>query len=655
MVACAPHGTVQQRPDSSTVIPDAETYPLKEQRANEQAAYALLRSAQTQASPERETSVLDAAAIFLDNKQAATAKSVLNDLDVSHLPDFFDLRKQLLRARVMQFEGNHAGALSLLDLLGVAPDTHPTIGVEAQLRQSESLLALGQYERALTKLIQRQRYLVDRRKAVNNQRRIWATIESLDGQRLQDLRNGARDSSVRGWADLGLIYLQFGADVFRLDVEISNWHSLYPQHPADTVAIARQSNAPRDGFGNFGSGPNIYLGADSRIALLLPLSSSNSGRAAQALHDGFMAMHDANTDPLKPTVHVYDIGQNVSGVSSFYDIALTEGADFIVGPLGKDAVNRLIASTDINVPMLLLGSVDDGFAPANTFQFSLLPEQEAAQVARRAWFDGRRIAAVLYPQTDRGNRVQQAFELEWQTLGGLVAESSPYQPNEVDFGQAIKSLLNIDTSEARAQQLNNTLGQSLTFSARRRDDVDFIFLAANSYQGRLMKPQINFHHGHDLAVYATSNIYTGKPDRIQDADLDGVIFGDMPWLLLDSDRYSSLKNSLRNSLSDGPLARLFALGVDAYTITPQLSQMLNNPGRRISGATAALNLTRDRVINRQLVWAQFAGGVPQLLDSPVRLQNQQGQLREQNQNLQSNQSRHTSVVRQGSVEQITVE
>ncbi|MDH3280705.1 MAG: penicillin-binding protein activator, partial [Gammaproteobacteria bacterium] len=166
--------------------------------------------------------------------------------------------------------------------------------------------------------------------------------------------------------------------------------------------------------------------------------------------------------------------------------------------------------------------------------------------------------------------------------------------------------------------LANRLGVTLKFQARRRQDIDCIFVAARAAEARLLKPQINYFRAHDVPVYATSHVYAAQPDPVNDADLNGIVFGDMPWLLLDDRAMRARRDSLPQQVSaykNTPLDRLYALGMDAYTIVPSLAYLRSNPVSQISGATARLNVTRSGHINRRLTWARFENGLPVVQDT----------------------------------------
>ena len=73
----------------------------------------------------------------------------------------------------------------------------------------------------------------------------------------------------------------------------------------------------------------------------------------------------------------------------------------------------------------------------------------------------------------------------------------------------------------RYQRLRANIGGPLQFDPRRRQDIDFVFLAADAKAGRLIKSQLKFHYSGDLPVYSTSSIYSR--DGRSDSDLDELM------------------------------------------------------------------------------------------------------------------------------------
>lgn len=605
-------------PSSQTQAPSAPpvvtTHPVQTQEQAIQnpeevarTAAEYLEQARRASPPERERLTLEAAELLLETGDAEAALAIVRDMDASSLPVSLQWRLKLVRAEIALRQSRPADAMRDLAAPGELPER--ALNAKRLGLMAQAGLARGDRLVALQALVDRERWLDGDDRVLQNQQQVWRIVESLSVPELRRARALVRDPVVVGWLDLALISDEFGSDPYRYDQELRNWRITHPAHPASQTFLATLAPAilsPR------------RTEQVRQIALLLPLAS-RFGHAAQAVHDGFMAMHGSDPRPDKPNVLVYDIGEEPSLAPIYYRLAVNDGADFVVGPLGKDAVSAVAADETPGIPILLLGTVA-GAIPrgADIYQFDLSPEQEAQQAAERAYLDGHRIALVFFTATEWGQRVRDAFRIRWEELGGLIVGDQSFNTHGGGLSAAVQRALDVDRSEARKNLLANRLGVALQFQPRRRQDIDCIFVAAQAGEARLLKPQINYFRAHDLPVYATSHVYAAQHDPVNDADLNGVVFGDMPWLLLDDRTLRAKRAMLPNQGSpyrNTPLDRLYALGMDAYEIIPSLAYLRSNPVSQVSGVTARLNVTPNGHINRRLTWARFENGLPVVQDT----------------------------------------
>jgi outer membrane PBP1 activator LpoA protein len=183
-------------------------------------------------------------------------------------------------------------------------------------------------------------------------------------------------------------------------------------------------------------------------------------------------------------------------------------------------------------------------------------------------------------------------------------------------------LLNLSRSNQRYQRLAANIGVPLEFEPRRRQDIDVIFVATNPSNGRLLAPQLRFHYAGDLPTYATSEVF-GIADNARDADLDGILFPDSPWLLSPDVTSAELKATLASywpqRVAQWP--RLFAMGFDAYRLIPLL---YNQSGgfTAVPAMSGELSLDTNGRVHRRLPLAQFREGRPVALgtDREIALQ-----------------------------------
>ncbi len=163
-----------------------------------------------------------------------------------------------------------------------------------------------------------------------------------------------------------------------------------------------------------------------RIALLLPLSGAQRP-VAEAVRDGFIAAYlDDNAGGPRPEIMILDEEQ--PGAVEAYRRAINAGAGLVIGPLLKDSVAQ-VAAVGGGVTTVTLNYLESGApAPAQFYQFSLAPEDEARQVAERAAGNGHLHALVLAPDTEWGRRMLTAFAPTLESLAGAVLAYRFYDP-----------------------------------------------------------------------------------------------------------------------------------------------------------------------------------------------------------------------------------
>lgn len=584
--------------DEAAIEPEFDTEQVPEDLSR--AIERDLREGRDSAPPFRQTAYLDAVDKLVIAGRLDDAEVVLNHVDVSGLAPALGIRKRVLQAAIYYQRGNLDRARRDAERALRGRNVDPSyiaraldIKARTDLRQDRPLEAARAW-------IRRDNYLTGRQALAGNHRRIWYALGQLNQLDLQVAGQGANqegaDGALRGWLDLAILFLEFGGDRDGLRTAVSRWSDANSAHPAA-------------GFAGQLLGPPRASGV-RQIGLLLPLSS-DFGTAARRVYDGFDAAHGTDTHPRRPQVVFHDVGGEASLVGNYVDAANAAGADVIVGPLGRDAVNALLTARQPQTPMVLLGSAsEESTLAGGGYQFDLAPEPEARQVAEFMFASGHRRVAALYPDDEWGARIYEAFRNHWQELGGTVAEARRYQPDGNDFTAPIKNLFNLTESETRQSLLEARSGLNLKFDARRRHDIDGLFMAARPDAARLLKPQINFFQGHDLPVYSTSHVYAGSPDANNDEDLDGIRFPNMPWLLRDTVRMSNLRSALQGRGFSNVSSELFAFGFDAYRLALLAPDPALAGGTRLSGLTSDLVLGDDGRVYRRFDWAEFMGGVP---------------------------------------------
>ena len=389
----------------------------------------------------------------------------------------------------------------------------------------------------------------------------------------------------------------FALETLRLDLD--DWSAKYPGHRATAL-------------GNQFRPAACASPTPASIVLLLPMTSPFS-KAASAFYEGFMHLHNGDHPSSRPLVSLYDFGDDTSTVGDVYQAAVKAGADLVVGPLGRDAVAGLINQSTLSVPTLLLGSSNAEHTP-NAFFVDLSRRSEALSLVTHARARGLKNALVLYTLTKANKAAADTAARAWQDQGGQIADMVIVDSTRSDFSEMISRMLGLSQIEAQTNALQNTLGDTLplTVVPRIRRDLDVILLFADLKTARLLKPQIDFHHAGKLPIYSQNTVFTGTPDPVNDLDLEGMLFSDMPWLVRRTGRFERSDKMLTDAdhYQRSGVDRLYALGMDAYRLACEIQALPLDSTRQVSGASGTYFL-KGSGIEKQPDWVIFRQGIPE--------------------------------------------
>ena len=450
--------------------------------------------------------------------------------------------------------------------------------------------------RAVQLMTQREKWIRDSRGIEQNRKRLWQGLLVSSPPVLRSAAATSTDPVVRGWLSIGALAASTGQQGVGWNNGVMRWREVNANHPAMTVLDELQLAEV------------LMLKYPRQIALLLPLSGRTAS-AGKALQNGFLGAYFVTAAGLddRQSVRIYDVIAE-GGASAAYASAVADGAEFVVGPLLKNNVIQLANDILVPVPVLTLNYLPaETLAPPGLYQFALAPEDEAASAAVRALGDGYTRAVALVPNNDWGRRVLTSFSTEFEGLGGTLLDYRSYSPGSQDFSNDIENLMGLTGSVSRYQRMRANIGGGLQFDPRRRRDTEFIFLATDAPAGRLLKAQLKFHYSGDLPVYSTSSI--NSLDGRSNSDLNGIMFADTPWLIDPQPWIAELPQQFAEYWPDERrLARLHAMGYDAYNLIAAIFASRGGEMMEIDGATGTLFLDLSGRVHRRLAWAQFQGG-----------------------------------------------
>jgi outer membrane PBP1 activator LpoA protein len=586
LAACVPMN-VQRSPAEIAAAQSAEA--LARQGQFDQAAQAWLTLA-SQSPGHADSYRLLAAEAWRQEGQIERAAPVLATIKRQRLSGDEPLRLDLLQAELALNQHDAATALRLT--------TQPTVTVPAgmQMRllelRARAMVASGDDWGAARTRVQMDDQLNGYDHAQNRQQVLELLgklgVDPLK-QRAAAMKPGDR---MLPWVNEALSRL--GVVVAQAQPEL--------QQPVGTLLPGADANV-REGYK-----------VPSQVALLLP-GDGNYAAASASIREGFFAAYlDAGRNHApRPSVRVYNSKGTADGAIKAYQQAVSDGARLVVGPLTRGEVAAVFGQGQLPVPLLALNHPDDRQLPSgDASEFGLLPETEGAQAADHMIERGLRQAYVMISDDDFAQRAASAFKAELAARGGQLEGMVVLPAGTTSYAATIAGQHLPTTAPVPAAGADTPAAAPVTSDTG-------IFISMRPAQARLLIPQLRIAQV-TLPVVATSHVYEGSDDAAANRDLDGVEFCDAPWLF---DAQPGLPNhddmAARLPSARGGAARLFAFGMDAWSLVPYLDWLRAHPGSYVPGASGQLAADQFGRVRRVLIWAKFQDGLAHPLGGSLQM------------------------------------
>lgn len=569
--------------------------------------------------------------------------------------------RQLLEAQLRLSNQDRNGAQQLLSQLDISK-----LSEDQQTRYySLQIAALqGQPSLPLLRAFIAQEPLLQGKEHQQNIDETWQTLLQIPQQQANNLVINADENTLQGWLDLLNVYRASSRDAEMLKSAIKDWQTRYPQNPAaktlptqlsqvqnftqastSTIALLLPlngqaqvfSSAIQRGFDDAKNGvltasPSPDTPADSAASATEQPPAVSEGEANTVISPAAASAtppEQATTPPAiaesasvvpdsTAQVRVYDT--SAQPIQQIMQQAQQDGATLVVGPLLKNNVEQ-VANGETTLNVLALNEPEQIQNHPNLCYFALSPEDEARDAAHHIWDQGKRQPLLLVPRSALGDRVSKAFAQEWQMLGGAVVLQQQFG-SEAELKQGINSGAGIALSgtpltvQQPAAQSVSIAG--LTIPAPQESlspadttgggDVDAVYIVSTQDELQLIKPMITMRTGSrsNIALYASSRSFKAGAGPDFRLEMEGLQFSDIP--LLSGANPALMQQAARSFNNDYSLVRLYAMGIDAWTLANHFNQMRQMPGFAIDGNTGKLSASQDCVVNRKLTWNQYRQG-----------------------------------------------
>ena len=495
----------------------------------------------------------------------------------------------------------------------------------------------------------------------------WQALTQMPPQEVNNLVINADENVLQGWLDLLATWRANAQDAEMLKSAIKDWQTRYPQNPAaktlptqlsqmqnytkastSTIALLLPLNGQAQVFANaiqkgFNDAKNGLLAAAPQPAAAQPTATDASATPASANPDAVVSpsaapisapeSQPADAAPQQPAaaqpataepasnaqIKVYDTSSQP--IQQVMQQAQQDGATIVVGPLLKNDVEQ-VANSQTPLNVLALNEPEKIQNHPNICYFALSPEDEARDAAHHIWDQGKRQPLLLVPRSGLGDRVTNAFAQEWQSLGGSTVMQQRFG-STAELKQGINSGAGISLSgtpvNAAPAEPQGVSIAGVTIPAPQQSTpdvaasgsggaVDAVYIVSTQSELQLIKPMIAMRTGSrsNIALYASSRSAQAGAGPDFRLEMDGLQFSDIP--LLSGTNPGLMQQASKSFNNDYSLVRLYAMGIDAWTLANHFNQMRQTPGFTLDGNTGKLSASTDCVINRKLTWNQYRRG-----------------------------------------------
>ncbi|GLQ33244.1 penicillin-binding protein activator [Litoribrevibacter albus] len=527
---------------SSTPQQSTEPYQAQENYIEQ-----LLKQASTAPALEATELRLKASREFLNQKQYAESLRLLNQITPEQLTtDTVKAQYLLIKSiDLVQLEIDTAmGWLEQMssDYLALLSEDDQWLW---QLHYATELNRQQRTNEALS-LLEFQRPVLNEIESRELSHFIWQMLEAISPEQLSESLLTSDQPVNTGWLQLALILNSETAEKFK-GLAFNRWNQQYPNHPANLQLPIQATSLPVE------TATRI-----EKIALLLPLQGKFAN-VGKAISQGFiMAAYQLDLD-IRPEIQIID---SLEGdfLATYNNIE----ADLIIGPLSPKHIETLEQLPNLPIPTIALNSTESEQLPVNFFYMNLQAEDEATTMARYAAKNNYKKGAILTYNSKKGQKLAQTFKTAFEQEQGSIAQIQGYETN---WATSLQRALEIDKSDNRARNLSRLLRSPIEYTARRRNDIQFIYSPLKYKDLRQTNPLMAFFFADDIDVLSNSDIsaqlYKGKRDK----DLEGVIFSDFRWSPQDLG-IQSLPTKAENS------AKLYSWGADAFQMAIQFSDLI---------------------------------------------------------------------------------
>ncbi len=397
------------------------------------------------------------------------------------------------------------------------------------------------------------------------EKEVWQQIRLLDSATLQALSQ--EQEEIAAWAELAFMMQSQGFAQQEMRLNLESFHAGAPFHShlfKQLIAQLPKAESP------------------TVIAVMLP-ESGKYKVIAEFIKNGILKSYFAYPSEKSPIrLRFYD-SSDLTNVMQLYYQAKLDGAEYIIGPVQKEAIELLSGLDDPN--LLALNTIKQ----ATVFnQFNL--RNHSAEMHLLAALESQQYKnlAILASDHPKQQAFAKTFASQWLKDETHNLVKITYREDELKYREALGKLLNESQSVERKNTLRWIVGKPLDYFPRVRQDLDAILMLDKANRLAVFNPQFDFFqlsipiYGEEALRVKTLKQATANPD------LNNIRVLNPPY-----------------ALEPENLTNLFeAFGWDSFLLSTQM-HALKNGGCLTAAKTGILSIDNTRV-EQQLIWTEYS-------------------------------------------------
>ena len=487
--------------------------------------------------------------------QTDTAHEIVNVISenagsVAQLSPSGQFRLALLRAHFALDSGRDAD-----EFVGELKPGSSVQRIDALALWTRFLQHADRYEAAMTSVMAAKELAreVEPSRQASLNRQLWEVLIGMPYQRLAEMRYRVDSANLSGWIEIaGMFNDSLSLASWRQAVR--DWAETRPQH--ESVAWLQNQ------LEQAAEGPR-------HIAILLPQSGADAyAQAARGIRDGWMLAYMVDKRRVDqaslPDFTFYDtVGKDHEQLILE---AFENGADHVVGPLAKDAVNSIQTTRSFPGSILMLNKPSSfgNARPDSVRYLAWTIEDEALKMAQSLSEREQIRCVVIYGNEPWMIRARAEFELNIAAPTRVISVNriNEFEQLPADIGATI----GIEESEQRRKGIESLVQFPLEFQPRMNQEINSIVAFIDSSQLEAVLESLRFHADRPLDIYVTDSAVRGKLTELA----NGVQFTTDAWRIFNSE----LATTVNEHFDSNPnMASFYAIGIDAYRFSNLWSEM----------------------------------------------------------------------------------